>query len=681
MITGVMLLAGFQQASAQCNPTLNGTPDGGTLNICVSDVTGTVYNIAPDVPPIGASTEGTFTHNVPGATMTGVNVLTVASGTPAGSYTVTYTVTSDPGGTCNAGESTTITFNIEPQATLAPNATNFSMCVGSNADAITDASVSSANGSSAPTFTISNFNAGGTGATLVGTTITNPTSTGTITYDVVENNACGTSPATTVTVTVNANPTVSASSNSPICEGATLNLGATPGGGAAPYTYSWSGPNGFTSTSQNPSITGATLAAAGTYSVTVTDANGCTATASTTVTVNANPKPSITATETSGTTNDDGIICAGDMVTLDAGAGYIAYNWSTGDMTQTINVMPGATTTYTVTVTDANGCSGSGSFTVTVNNPPSASITGTSDVCLAEMLTVDGNPTGGSGTYTTHVWTQTAGTGSVAITNNNDGTAVLTATSPGTVTITYSVTDDNGCSVSTSASFTVHSLPTAGPISGPSEVCDGSAITLNGQPAGGSGVYTTHNWAIVGGTGSATFVNNNDGTATFTGTSPGTVQVAYSVVDNNSCSSSTVFYTFTVNANPTVTAGSNSPICEGDDLNLTATPSGGAGGYTYSWSGPNGFSSMAQNPTIVAATTAATGTYSVTVTDANGCTGTASTTVTVNANPTPTISVSETSGNANDDGIICAGDMVTLDAGAYSAYSWSTGATTQTITE
>ena len=103
------------------------------------------------------------------------------------------------------------------------------------------------------------------------------------------------------------------------------------------------------------------------------------------------------------------------------------------------------------------------------------------------------------------------------------------------------------------------------------------------------------------------------------------------------------------------TAGNNGPICEGEDLNLTASPT--ISGATYDWTGPNGFTSTDQNPTIEDATPAATGEYSVTVT-LNGCTSEAGTTdVTVKAKP-----AAPTAGN---NGPICEGEDLNLTASAH----------------
>jgi len=100
------------------------------------------------------------------------------------------------------------------------------------------------------------------------------------------------------------------------------------------------------------------------------------------------------------------------------------------------------------------------------------------------------------------------------------------------------------------------------------------------------------------------------------------------------------------------TASSNSPICEGTTLSLTSSA-----GTSYSWSGPNSFTGAEQNPTIANATTAATGTYIVTVTGAGGCTSTTQTTVTVNALPAAPTSVTPSSGVS-----ICSGSSTNLNA-------------------
>src|SRR5687767_1018595 len=155
----------------------------------------------------------------------------------------------------------------------------------------------------------------------------------------------------------------SINANTPICAGSTLNLASNASGGTGTLAYAWSGPNGFSSALQNPSIVNITPAGTGSYSLTVTDDNDCTAEVSINVTVN--DLPVITVTPSAPT------ICNGSSVVLTA-SGASTYTWSpSAGLSQTtgstVTANPSATTTYTVTGTDANGCINTTTVTVTVN--------------------------------------------------------------------------------------------------------------------------------------------------------------------------------------------------------------------------------------------------------------------------------------------------------------------------
>ena len=134
-------------------------------------------------------------------------------------------------------------------------------------------------------------------------------------------------------------------------------------------TYSWTGPNGFTSAVQSPTISAVTAAAAGTYTLTVTNSNGCTA--STTVVVTINPLPVPTAGSNSP-------ICAGFTLNLTGNpSGMTSYSWtgpngfaSTTQSPSISNALVAASGTYTLTVTNSNGCNGSATTTVVVNPKP-----------------------------------------------------------------------------------------------------------------------------------------------------------------------------------------------------------------------------------------------------------------------------------------------------------------------
>ena len=147
-------------------------------------------------------------------------------------------------------------------------------------------------------------------------------------------------------------PEVSASNDGPItCTLPSVTLTALPAG----LSYEWS--NGSTEESPQVSV-------ADTYTVTVTDVNGCTSTASTEV-LEDNDPPTIIL--------DDIEICIGEDGTITASGG-VSYSWPTGESSESIIVNPASTTDYTVTVTDTNGCTDSSTATVTVNPLPNADI-------------------------------------------------------------------------------------------------------------------------------------------------------------------------------------------------------------------------------------------------------------------------------------------------------------------
>ncbi|MFY7912137.1 MAG: hypothetical protein ACOVO2_21410, partial [Emticicia sp.] len=179
--------------------------------------------------------------------------------------------------------------------------------------------------------------------------------------------------------------------NATVCPNANATIGVVPANGTSPYTYSWTGPNGFTSTAQNPVIPSVDASKVGTYSVTVTDANQCTGTTTATVALHTPP--------TAGITGTDNLTCAVTSVNRTATGGG-TYVWSSGLGTSaSVNITtPG---TYTVTVTNpTNGCTATATTVVTQNiTAPTAGITGTGNLTCA-VTSVNRTATGG-GTY---VW-------------------------------------------------------------------------------------------------------------------------------------------------------------------------------------------------------------------------------------------------------------------------------------
>ena len=441
-----------------------------------------------------------------------------------------------------------------------------------------------------------------TGPTTAAITVS-PTST--TSYTVTVTNAEGCSATTSQMVTVNPLPTPSISGTTTICNGESTTLTASGGS-----DYHWSTGPTTAAITVNPTSTTS-------YTVTVTNAAGCSATTSQTVTVNPLPTPSISGTTT---------ICNGDNTTLIASGGS-TYLWSNSSNSPSITVSPTATMSYSVTVTSAAGCSATTSQTVTVNPLPTPSISGNTTICNGGSTTLTAS--GGS----TYLWSTTS-------TN-----ASITVNPTSTTTYTVTVTNTLGCSANTSQTVTVNPLPTAS-ISGTTTICNGESTTLTAN--GGS----TYHWS----TGSITSAI----TVSPTSTTPYTVTVT-----NTAGCSSITSQTVTVNSLPTIIAGSNSPICAGEDLNLTET---GNDATVWSWSGPNGFSSTSQNPTIVSAGTDYDGLYSVTGTiAATGCSATDNVDVTVNALPIVYGGADQTIANGTSTTI---NDNTISPAGSY-FYTWT----------
>lgn len=199
----------------------------------------------------------------------------------------------------------------------------------------------------------------GFSSTLQSPSITNATILLSGVYTLTITNTQGCSSTTTTSVTVNALPIATASSNSPLCAGNTFSLSGGGGG-----TYLWNGPMGFSSTLQNLSIVNATALASGIYTITVTNANGCTSTATTSVTVNINPV--VTASSNSP-------VCAANTISL-MGGGVGRYLWngpngftSTDQNPSIPNANSLASGTYRIIIINLSGCTSTATTSVTVN--------------------------------------------------------------------------------------------------------------------------------------------------------------------------------------------------------------------------------------------------------------------------------------------------------------------------
>ncbi len=411
-------------------------------------------------------------------------------------------------------------------------------------------------------------------------------------YTVTVTSAAGCTNTGTVSVSV-LTPTTSATNGGPFCAGQTITL-TTPAAGS----YTWTGPNAFSSSIQNPTIPNATAAMAGTYSVLVS-VGTCTANATTIVVVNPLPTPAPTNT---------GPYCPGNTIQLNVGS-FTTYTWSgPGSFSSNLQnpTQANAQTTnsgnYTVTVSSAAGCTNTAVTNVIVNPTPVIVIGSNSPVCLNFPINLTSS---GGGTY---AWT---GPNSFASTAQNPTIPSAQPVNAGT----YNVTVTNlGCTNTASVNVVVTTPTTSASNSGP--YCAGATISMTAATA------SSYTWSGPGG------YSSNSANATQPNSTPA-MSGTYTVLVSIGTCTATATTNVLVNALPVPTANSNSPLCAGQTINLTGT-----GGTTYTWTGPGSFNSNSATPSIPTASPSNSGNYILNVTDVNGCTNTANTIVTVNALPT-----------------------------------------------
>lgn len=469
--------------------------------------------------------------------------------------------------------------------------------------------------------------------------ISNATINATGNYSVVAKlNGCTSLPSNLVSVVVNPVPaTPVISSNSPICAGTDLLLTSTISTTGV-VTYNWSGPNGFTSINPNPTITAATVAASGAYNLNISQ-NGCTSANATPITVTVNAIPVITLSTVTNTTTCStatGSITLSGLIPND----YYTVIYYVGSTPTTLSVQANASGQIVIsnlsagvysniTATRQNCVSNAvGPVTITDPTPPTPpTITSNnSPVCANSsiILTASSSVTGA-----TFTWTTPGGTN---ITGNPLTIANSSATDAGVYSVKITV---NSCvSSPVIASVVVKPTPaiTSSTSSNPTTCASSTGtITLNGLIA--STVYTI-NYLKNSSAQTANITANASGSVVITNLSAG----AYSniSVTLNGCTSNEVGPFSLSDPNPpaTPTVTSNTPLCNGNTLNLTANTTT-TGVVVYNWSGPNGFNSTTQNPNIPNVTALATGNYTVTAT-LNSCTS-ASATVAVVVNTTPVI--------------------------------------------
>jgi subtilisin-like proprotein convertase family protein len=492
----------------------------------------------------------------------------------------------------------------------------------------------------------------GLSSSTISNPVANPTST--TTYSVVMTDQSGCTATDDVMVTVNPTPVVSAVITTPIaCNGGTATVTVSATGGTPAYT----GTGPFTGVAPGP------------QSYTVTDANSCSSTATVTVT-----QPAAITVTTSSTP----ILCNGgsSSVTVSATGG-------TGTLTGTGTFSQVAGTTV-YTVTDANGCTGTASVTVTQPTALVVSSSQTSILCNGGSSSVTISASGGTPSYSgTGTFPQVAGTTTYTVTDANacpatvsvvvtqpavlsatvsstgiacfggdatvnivgaGGTAPYTGTGPFTQnaaagTVTYTLTDANGCSTTVTNTETDPAELFIG-TGATSVMCNGDSATVTVTSFGGTGTVTgTGNFPQAAGT------------------------VTYTITDANGCTASSSV-TVTQPSAVAVTAASGTILCNGGSATVTVSATGGTPAYT----GEGTFTQFA-------------GTTVYTVTDANGCTGTASTTLTEPTAVMVMFSSTPVLCNGDSSSVMITGMDGTPGYTGEGTFMQAAGTTTYTITD
>ncbi len=657
--TNVQIIVSAFLSPAACNFAID------TINITVDQIA-TAITTADSLLCVGQSTtlNVNTVNNVGGVSYSWNPVLPSPSAsevvTPGS--TTTYTVTVTDGLTCTATDTIRVTVFPYPVVNLGPNDT---VCNGG------------------PVL----LNATTTGATYLwntsaNTATINAPTTGTYWVDVTTN---GCTTRDSITLGISSAPTINIVGDDSLCIGQSTTLTANPSGGSGPYNFLWSPGGGTTNTISPTPATSTTYTVAvtesfgcsstatrlvnvfsypvvnigpndtvcnggpiplnattvggfylwstsattptinaptsGAYWVDVT-VNGCTTRDSIILGISINPTVNITG---------DDSLCVGQSTSLTAnpsgGSLPYLYSWSPGGATiNPITPSPASSTTYTVTVTERYGCTGTATQLVNVFSYPTVNLGPDSNVCngVVPFITLDAQNPGANYNWSTTANTQT-----------------INAITSGIYWVDVTV---NGCPTRDSVTINFSTNPVSN-YTGVTTICQGQSTTIFGNGSGGTAPLT-YTWS------------QGPTTADSILLSPATT-TPYTVIttDIAGCKDTTDF-TITVNLNPIVNLGPDTTGCSNNPITLIAPATSG----TTLWS-------TGANTNTISFPTA--GTAWVDITE-NGCTTRDS--IIVDYYPLPSV-------NLGPDNVLCTIQNQILDAtNIYSTYLWSTGETTPTIT-
>jgi gliding motility-associated-like protein len=549
------------------NPTLTITATGGTAPYDVR------YTIGSTTVDVTTNSSGTYTISAP----------TNSSGTFT--YTLTrITDANSSGESCpNTSFSTgtaTVTVRPLPTATVSTNAT--SVCRNGTQPVIT---FTGSNGTSGTnyTFTYKIDNATQPTVSTTGgastTTVNRSTSTaGTFVYELISvqegsAQACSNTQTGSVTVVVNNNPTITGIDpvSPKVCRGSsgfdiTFNTTNSPNqyriiwntaAQAAGFTNT--GDQTFNNTTGKITVAVPSAANAGTYTGTLRLTNtNTTCFVENSASLQVMAPPAVDAITSSGNA-----VCVGSTLALSNNTS--GGTWSVNNSNATIStsgILTGSavgSTTVSYTVTNSDNCTTTVTAVRTINALPNVQpISGNAAVCVGSSITL-GNATTG-GTWSVNNFNATINT-----------SGVLTGSSAGTTTVSYTVTDANNCTATVTAVKTINALPTVAAISGANGVCVGANTSLTNATTGGVWSVNNSNASI-------------SSSGVLTGNASGTTTVTYTFTNNNGCTAS-ITSTKTIFAQPVLQITNPAGICSPGTIDLTQASiiAGSAAGLQYSY--------------------------------------------------------------------------------------------------
>lgn len=556
----------------------------------------------------------TYSWSGPSSYTSAVQNSTITNSQPAqsGTYTVTAAFTLGSK-TCVRTNTCSVTVHAMPTVTLSSNSL---VCQGANLTLTSTAGLTSYTWTGPPALNQ---------VTALGSlTIPNAEPTMAGNYTVTAKTAQGCTSNATTTVGVIATGSITVVPTTTVCENETVFL--TAGSNPAATVYNWAGPNGYTTTVQNPTLTNSTPLQSGTYTVTAEFTMGgktCTMSAVSSVTVFAFPLVTLTS---------NGPVCQGSDIRLNSVPGITAYTWTgpaglnqttTADSLMITNANAGMQGTYTVLAQTAEGCTATATASVEVIQTGSVAVTPSLTACQGGVinLTASTNPVADS-----YNWTGPSSY--MANTANPVLNNVLPGQS-GIYTVTASFTSGTvSCTMVNTSTVNVIAAPVVNLNPVPT-VCNNGNINLNAPNGGSSYLWTGPNSYTS--TSQNSVITNaslaNQGTYILTITNSGCVNTG-----------SINIQVFTPLSFLSVPPGTT--LCAGKTGNLvSAGGAGGSGSYNYSWSPATGLSSP--NTAATGVTGVSTTDYTLTLSDANCPVTIAPTTVvTVIVNPTPIITMS-----------------------------------------